>query len=850
MGLISEASTVYPQSYPQQLHGTVDGLVVLTDSPLAVDALRGRFEAAVSVIDPEDWIGWMSPWTDLKRVDIVLAPTQVHAAQACRAALKTGRAVRELEIVTPSGEHVTRFRIRDADYLERELARAAYEAAPEARHAAVRELTRRCASMVPLDYDVDEIVERIAAALPRSETGLVRPAIETALRDVRARAIGWRSVTGESHPHEVQVRALDEGLADEIAQARKTIWVLDTPTGSGKSELIEEIIDRLRASWKITCVAHRRSISQTYADQLPHYEALDVAPGREHTVPGLAVCVNSLAKPRIWEVVHGTSVLVLEEAAQIYRHLVTSDVRERELVFERLRELIAAADLVIAADADANDMLMHQLANAAGGKRLTRIHQPPSLSHLQANLGRYETLLEEAKNSAMAGVRTVIATDASPRTVEGLARKFEGKGRRVLVVTAESNGEPDAQRFLRDPDGTIRGEAYDVLIYTPAITSSISITREHFEAHYGLFSGVVTADDAVQMMRRDRTARTFRVGLKWPYQWQPEDMQSLLRRELQPSGRDPRNASALEHLCATVLAEENASRNSISGALWSVLEHQGVHVTRVEGEGEAMRAGHASRREALEVGRQAYDERILSVTPASTAEVRDQCPREGESRRDLDARLDRRLIERLFGSAHVGEAELAIWDGGALRSRLDNLAHARMSDAQARAADERERALPFVDRRDHGLRRTILQGLLQRLRLDLDADDHLGFDDAIAAATLQWLVESHFDDVRRLGLARLNRRAAETRKPTRVVKNLLRRLFGLQAEPDRNQHNGQRQRWYRIDEPQRTLMRRLLANHPGPAVAGVRGMFRGDGGASAMSDEEFASLCQWLDERR
>ncbi|WP_228201136.1 hypothetical protein [Klebsiella aerogenes] len=53
---------------------------------------------------------------------------------------------------------------------------------------------------------------------------------------------------------------------------------------------------------------------------------------------------------------------------------------------------------------------------------------------------------------------------------------------------------------------------YDGLIYSPSISSGVSIEQKHFDRHFGMFCGEVVPSDAIQMLRRDRTAKEFIIG--------------------------------------------------------------------------------------------------------------------------------------------------------------------------------------------------------------------------------------------------------------------------------------------------------------------------------------------------
>ena len=107
---------------------------------------------------------------------------------------------------------------------------------------------------------------------------------------------------------------------------------------------------------------------------------------------------------------------------------------------------------------------------------------------------------------------TLIACDAVKEAL-ALAKSIEKNGGpAALVITADNAQWPEQAAFIADPNAT----THQVVIYSPVITSALSITSGHFKAHFGIFQGQVVPSDAIQMLRRDRTATGFVIGIKQP----------------------------------------------------------------------------------------------------------------------------------------------------------------------------------------------------------------------------------------------------------------------------------------------------------------------------------------------
>lgn len=74
---------------------------------------------------------------------------------------------------------------------------------------------------------------------------------------------------------------------------------------------------------------------------------------------------------------------------------------------------------------------------------------------------------------------------------------------------------------------------YDGLIYSPSISSGVSIEEKHFHRHFGMFCGEVVPSDAIQMLRRDRTAQEYIIGfdkLRGKRETDPEKSNAPTRR--------------------------------------------------------------------------------------------------------------------------------------------------------------------------------------------------------------------------------------------------------------------------------------------------------------------------------
>lgn len=302
-----------------------------------------------------------------------------------------------------------------------------------------------------------------------------------------------------------------EALCAEILRDKPRKRMLQLPTGWGKtSRVIQPVIEKYLADGKkVVVISHRRSIVKNLnIEGLVHYE--DIAPRQMEKVRGLKVVVNSINSEKFAEFLEYVDLVVVDEAAQVINHVFEGSVEGREEVWKTFKRLVqSGSGAAILADADVNDECLALLND--GHDIVSICSKKQSHSDIKINLGQLDQVRALALESIGAGKKVLIACDIA-KDARSLGKSAEKLGVPALVITAESAGWPDQSAFIANPNTP----AHDVVIYSPAITSALSITSGHFDEHFGLFEGSVTPREAVQMLRRNRTIKEFTVGIRNP----------------------------------------------------------------------------------------------------------------------------------------------------------------------------------------------------------------------------------------------------------------------------------------------------------------------------------------------
>lgn len=271
------------------------------------------------------------------------------------------------------------------------------------------------------------------------------------------------------------------------------------------------------------------------ARDILHYKDAEMA-----TLSGmkkLACCINSINKPHFSGILQRLDLLALDEASQMLRSITNGGTMTHPLaVYNRLKACAAQAGRVLLVDADANDSVVEfaERVREQRGDQLPIhvIELATDCSDKRVLYGELNAVFTDIIDKVGLGKRVLVADDSAEEGMK-LARALTEKypHTRGLFISQDSKThDENVQQFNADPDAHVR--RYDWVVYSPAISSGVSIVTRHFDHHYGLFRGVISPSDAVQMIRRDRTASTFTLGLTSPIHYRETDQGVMWRATL------------------------------------------------------------------------------------------------------------------------------------------------------------------------------------------------------------------------------------------------------------------------------------------------------------------------------
>ncbi|WP_237387314.1 plasmid replication protein, CyRepA1 family [Xenorhabdus sp. Sc-CR9] len=421
----------------------------------------------------------------------------------------------------------------------------------------------------------------------------------------------------------------------------------------------------------------------------------------------LTICINSIVKACWIPLMKNHDFFGLDEATQGLRAILSGKAMDNPVgVFNQIIDALArTTEHPVMVDADANDLLV-ELAELAIKRReeiglspWTQIH----VVELPVDVRNRETgepikifytekdrIMTEVVNAVKSGEKILLATD-SATFAEDVVKQLEkdNPAKKFLCVNLNTKPSPEVEEFTDSPKKIVL--QYDGLIYSPSISSGVSFEEQHFDRHFGMFCGEVAPSDAIQMLRRDRTAREFIIGFDRIRQRKETDPQKILRGYIQAMlenagkngeitdvmldgdrlslGMASTNFTKMK-IRATAL--ENTAKNDYANNMLCIMYSDGYRVEKLAMDLTANDIGKELRKEAREIRWEQTVTRHVNVETPSEAERQELLSRRAISE-DEQAQLVRWEIEHEM-MLPVDENSLKFYfDGGKRKIELFEL---------------------------------------------------------------------------------------------------------------------------------------------------------------------------------
>lgn len=564
-------------------------------------------------------------------------------------------------------------------------------------------------------------------------------------------------------------------------------------TGYGKTELNEKIIKHcMDNGLKVLYVVHRISIADNNMniDGVTHYN--NITPGTEDSIKCLKIVANSIIKKNLQCFMNKVDVIIMEEGKQGLDFVATGTVHQREKVYDTLKKVCKNAKAVIVSDADANERTL-QFVKDNTGKDIRLMHGRMDFSDKTINMISYNQALGEIDQCV--GTQPIMVSTDSKLQADKLYSKYRyNDGVSAIVITADNIRNTDIEEFLKNINAN---EQYNLVIYSPVITSSLSIISDRYKLHYGLFSGIITSSDAIQMLRRNRPCNQFRIGIKHAKDYLIDDLD-----ELTPDG-----ATELDSFIAKVEAESNYNKNNIQTAFYFTAKHEGFNVVAND-DLSSSEIGETADRSAAAIESNDFKNRMLNTVASDRTYNKKAMMNGGESTSfDSDA-IDRKKIERSHGKSDLTRDDISVYGRGRLTSQIKNF-ELLIADRQACVFIDNKDSGPDSDRKKFTIQHDFFNKIFSKLGLcPFTAEGSFTVDDTNS------LLKDLFIERKKFNKIKFGKKLTPTipKNGTRTVVQML-ELFGLKTESTEGKINGgKRVRYYSITEESFAVMNECLTN--------------------------------------
>lgn len=290
----------------------------------------------------------------------------------------------------------------------------------------------------------------------------------------------------------------------ENKQWRGAMFIDTRGMGAGKTNLMALQIQSISTCAYIT---HRVALIDDACQRL---NLINYKEGDRYA-DKIAVCINSLMQ---FASAVREKPLFIDEARQVYDTIINSStIDKRKDLIKCFQDILLIAPSVHIADAGMNSEALDFYRKYAGIKKLHVIEtttQKRNINHwkLDSLDACRVNLLKDVKQ----GRRGIVACTSENEVLKTKKYLINNgiKSKRILVITGSNKGNSEVANFLSNVNE--EGRKYDVIIHTSVLGSGVSIEIPDFSFTYLLCSNILTSNESMQMLARNRCATDISVA--------------------------------------------------------------------------------------------------------------------------------------------------------------------------------------------------------------------------------------------------------------------------------------------------------------------------------------------------
>lgn len=337
------------------------------------------------------------------------------------------------------------------------------------------------------------------------------------------------------------------------------------------------------------------------------------------SVEQMAMCINSINNPSFAPLLQDLDFSAFDESAQTLRHVADGSACDKpEMVYNAMLNTIKnTKNQVILCDADANDEVIEMCEQARPGEIIHVVELDTDFSDIKIKYtDNGDQVFNQVFTSVENGEKVLVANDSATNgksMYERLKERFPNK--RFLFIYQDSKGNADVDYFNQNPDLAVNQQQYDAVIYSPCISSGVSLESGYFTKHVAILCGTVAPSDAIQMIRRDRCAKEFIIGFNKQNTQYPETKEEIIigmikaddiNLELDLSEgmmRLGRLYTKFDDMRINVIAKQNKARNDFANNMLLILQGDKYQLERIAANEVEKEIGNAQRKLGREIAK-------------------------------------------------------------------------------------------------------------------------------------------------------------------------------------------------------------------------------------------------------
>jgi len=292
------------------------------------------------------------------------------------------------------------------------------------------------------------------------------------------------------------------------------ILAFDSTMGTGKTEAISTVLKNIPYDHTVLALVHRRSLADSLSKRLELQCYLDLPNGQNENIDqDVVITPDSIWRLNEEAYFQKPLVVVIDEITQVLQHISNGPAHHsvKQKAFDLIRKLLSHASFIIVADALLTPRSIEWIQDIAKVEdknveiRGTKTRTWPHNYNVSFDARSWNaSLLEDIGNGKTIGLPTQSLKHAG--TIRKLIEQFFPETK-ILTIT------PETRETAEVINAFISGQMknYQVVIYTPTLSTGISITPDIFEPdviYAWVCSGSGTAQDALQQIHRIRSIKS------------------------------------------------------------------------------------------------------------------------------------------------------------------------------------------------------------------------------------------------------------------------------------------------------------------------------------------------------